>query len=178
MTDEADFRAFVVARSPGLLRTAFLLTHDQGLAEDLLQTALTKTWFAWDRLNDDPYRYVRRVLVTTSVSWWRRKWRGELPTEVLPEASHSSGIEWAEQHGQDLWIAIGRLPARQRAVVVLRYYEDLTEAESADLLGCSVGTVKSQCSKALAKLRVDAAVQLVTEEAASGKPASEEWSQS
>ena len=158
MTDEADFRAFVVARSPALLRTAYLLTHDQGLAEDLLQTALTKTWFAWDRLNDDPYRYVRRVLVTTSVSWWRRKWSGELPTEELPETPQSSGLD-ERASGQDLWIAIGRLPARQRAVVVLRYYEDLSEAETADLLGCSTGTVKSQCSKALAKLRVDEALE-------------------
>jgi RNA polymerase sigma-70 factor (sigma-E family) len=163
MTDDAAFRAFVTARSRGLLRTAYLLTHDQGMAEDLLQTALTKTWFAWDRLDDDPLPYVRRVLVTTSVSWWRRRWRRELPTDELPEMPASGAVD--DRAGtQDLWVAIGRLPVRQRAVVVLRYYEDLSEAETADLLGCSVGTVKSQCSRALAKLRLDAALEPVSEE--------------
>ncbi len=155
MADPTGFDAFVVARSPSLLRTAYLLTQDRGLAEDLLQTALTKAWFAWGRLNDeDPVRYVRRVLVTTSVSWHRRRWIGERPTERIPEP------EEGEEHaaGQDLWIAIGHLPPRQRAVVVLRYYEDLTEVETAQLLDCSVGTVKSQCSKAMAKLRLDAAL--------------------
>jgi RNA polymerase sigma-70 factor (sigma-E family) len=163
MTDDAAFRAFVEARSPGLLRTAYLLTRDAGLAEDLLQTALMKTWFAWDRLNDDPLLYARRVLVSTSVSWWRRRWNGEVPTEELPETPvRREGMDRAA--GQDLWIAIGHLPKRQRAVVVLRYYEDLSEAEAADLLGCSVGTVKSQCFKALATLRRDAALEPVTEE--------------
>jgi RNA polymerase sigma-70 factor (sigma-E family) len=162
MTDDAAFRAFVIARSPGLLRTAFLLTHDQGLAEDLLQTALTKTWFVWARLDEDPYRYVRRVLVTTSVSWWRRRWRGEVPTERLPERPVAGGFD-DRAAGQDLWDAMGRLPMRQRAVVALRYYEDLSEAETAELLGCSVGTVKSQCSKALANLKRDTALQPVAE---------------
>jgi len=163
MTDDATFRAFVVARSPALLRTAYLLTHDQGLAEDLVQTALTKTWFAWDRLNDDPLLYVRRVLVTTSVSWWRRRWTGEVPTERLPEPPASGAVDdSAAKH--DLWNAIGHLPVRQRAVVVLRYYEDLSEADTAELLGCSVGTVKSQSSKALAKLQRDTALKPLTEE--------------
>jgi RNA polymerase sigma-70 factor (sigma-E family) len=161
MTDDDAFSAFVVARSPALLRTAYLLTHDEGTAEDLLQTALTKTWFAWDRLDDDPVRYVRRVLVTTSVTWWRRLWRGEVATGALPEVT---GAAEDRAGAQDLWTALGRLPARQRAVVVLRYYEDLTEAETADLLGCSVGTVKSQCSRALARLRVDSALAPATEE--------------
>jgi RNA polymerase sigma-70 factor (sigma-E family) len=163
MTDDAAFRSFVDARSPGLLRTAYLLTHDPGKAEDLLQTALMKTWFAWDRLNDDPLLYVRRVLVTTSVSWWRRRWNGELPTAELPESAASgSGGDHAAAY--DLWTAIGHLPPRQRAVVVLRYYEDLTEAQTAEVMGCSVGTVKSQCAKALAKLKADAALEPVTEE--------------
>ena len=163
MTDDAAFCAFVTARSPALLRTAYLLTHDEGMAEDLLQTALTKSWFVWDRLDDDPLRYVRRVLVTTSVSWWRRRWRGELPTEGLPELPASGEVD-DRAGAQDLWVAIGHLPVRQRAVVVLRYYEDLSETETADLLGCSVGTVKSQCSRALAKLRLDAALEPVSEE--------------
>ena len=161
MTDDDAFSAFVVARSPALLRTAFLLTHDEGLAEDLLQTALTKTWFAWNRLDDDPVRYVRRILVTTSVTWWRRLWRGELATGALPEVP---GTADDRAGAQDLWTALGHLPARQRAVVVLRYYEDLSEAETADLLGCSVGTVKSQCSRALARLRVDSALAPATED--------------
>ena len=77
MTDKVGFDEFVVARSPALLRTAYLLIHDEGLAEDLVQTALTKSWFAWRRIDGDPEPYVRRVLVTTSVSWWRRRWTRE-----------------------------------------------------------------------------------------------------
>jgi RNA polymerase sigma-70 factor (sigma-E family) len=150
-----EFDAFVVARSPALLRTAYLLTHDEGLAEDLLQTALTKSWFAWRRIDGPPERYVRRVLVTTSASWWRRRWTRETPTERLPEHPRVDPPE----SDQDLWNALGHLPPRQRAVVVLRYLEDRTEADTAELLGCSVGTVKSQCAKALAKLRVDAALE-------------------
>jgi len=150
----ATFDEFVAARSRALLRTAYLLTHDHALAEDLLQTALAKTWFAWRRIDGNPEPYVRRILVNTYASWWRRKWNGEHPTDELPErATADPGAE-----PTDLWQAMERLPRRQRAVVVLRYFEDLTEAQTAELLGCSVGTVKSQCSKALAKLRIDPAL--------------------
>jgi RNA polymerase sigma factor (sigma-70 family) len=100
---------------------------------------------------------VRKVLVNTYSSWWRRKWHGEHPSDDLPEQTlpdHAEG--WSSGH--DLWTALGRLPRRQRAVVVLRYFDDLTEAETARLLDCSVGTVKSQASKALAKLRIDPAL--------------------
>lgn len=151
---EQAFNAFVQARSTPLLRTAYLLTRDHGLAEDLLQTALTKAWFSWERIDGGPESYVRRIIVNTYATWWRRKWNGEQATEALPEHDDhrpSSGVE----DRADLWQALGRLPRRQRAVVVLRFYEDLSEAQTADLLGCSVGTVKSQASKALAKLRVD-----------------------
>ena len=161
MADEAEFDAFVVARSQALLRTAYLLTQDEGLAEDLLQTALTKSWFAWRRIEGPPEAYVRRVLVTTSASWWRRRWTGERPTETLPEHAVAGDDEIGDQ---DLWDAIGHLPPRQRAVIVLRYLEDRTEVETAELLDCSVGTVKSQAAKALAKLRVDAALQPVSDE--------------
>lgn len=147
------FDDFVGSRSTALLRTAYLLTRDHALAEDLLQTALTKAWFAWSRIETAPEAYVRKVLVNTYASWWRRKWNGEHATESLPETP----VEPAEST-LDLWQAMARLPRRQRAVVVLRYFEDLTEAETADLLGCSVGTVKSQASKALAKLRIDPAL--------------------
>ena len=150
------FDEFVAARSPRLLRTAYLLTRDHGLAEDLLQTALTKAYLAWARIEGNPEPYVRRVIVNTYASWWRRKWNGEQPTDELPEAPHTHAHhdERAGESG-DLWDALGRLPRRQRAVVVLRYFEDLTEAQTAELLGISVGTVKSQTSKAMARLRID-----------------------
>jgi RNA polymerase sigma-70 factor (sigma-E family) len=155
--ETADFDGFVAARSGQLLRTAYLLTRDHGLAEDLLQTALTKAWFRWSRLDGDPEPYVRKILVNTYASWWRRRWNGETPTEELPDGPGDGHAEkTAGSH--DLWTALGRLPRRQRAVVVLRYFEDLSEAETARLLECSVGTVKSQASKALAKLRVDPAL--------------------
>jgi RNA polymerase sigma-70 factor (sigma-E family) len=161
MADSAEFDRFVVTRSQALLRTAFLLVQDEDLAEDLLQTALTKAWFAWSRI-DDPEAYVRRVLVTTSASWWRRRWTRETPTADIPEQPASAAHGQLEE--QDLWDAIGHLPRRQRAVVVLRYLEDRTEVETAELLGCALGTVKSQCAKALAKLRLDTALEPVMDE--------------
>lgn len=152
--DTETFDAFVAARSRALLRTAYLLTRDHALAEDLVQTALAKAWFHWNRIREDnPEPYVRRILVTTYSSWWRRRWNGEIPTEELPETPTPNG-----EDGLDLWDAIGRLPRRQRAVVVLRFYEDLSETETARLMGSSVGTVKSQTAKALAKLRLDPSI--------------------
>ena len=160
MADEAGFDVFVATRTQALLRTAYLLVQDERLAEDLLQTALTKAWFAWRRIEGEPEAYVRRILVTTSASWWRRKWTRETPTADLPErVSSEASHDW-----QDLWDAIGNLPGRQRAVVVLRYLEDRSEAETARLLDCSIGTVKSQCAKALAKLRLDAALEPAVDE--------------
>ena len=156
-TGTVDFDEFVAARSSGLLRTAYLLTHDHALAEDLLQTALAKAWFAWSRIEGRPEPYVRRILVNTYASWWQRRWNGELATEHLPERRVGDAADAADA-GRDLWVAMERLPRRQRAVVVLRYFEDLTEVETARLLGCTVGTVKSQMSKALAKLRIDPAL--------------------
>lgn len=149
------FEEFVAARSSSLLRTAYLLTRDHALAEDLLQTALTKAYLAWSRVEGNAEPYVRKILVNTYASWWRRKWNGERPTEELPDRPLHD-----ERIGEtgDLWGALGRLPRRQRAVIVLRYFEDLTEAQTADLLGIAVGTVKSQASKALATLRIDPAL--------------------
>ena len=152
-----EFDEFVAARSTALLRTAFLLTHDHGLAEDLLQTALTKSWFVWSRISGEPEAYVRKVLVNTFATWWRRKWNGEHATAELPERGFDDAAD-AVTTGHDLWAAMERLPRRQRAVVVLRYFEDLTEAQTAEVLGCTVGTVKSQASRALAKLRIDPAL--------------------
>lgn len=167
MTDELSsaateaaipFEAFVVAHGDRLLRTAYLLTRDHALAEDLLQTALTKAWTSWRRIQTDPVPYVRKILINTYATWWRRKWRGEQPTGVLPDHGIDSLIDNHDER-QDLWTALGRLPRRQQAAVVLRYYEGLTEAETAAVLNCSVGTVKSQTSRALAKLRIDPALQ-------------------
>ncbi|MEH1015531.1 SigE family RNA polymerase sigma factor [Micromonospora sp. CPCC 206060] len=151
---EEEFREFVAARSAALLRTAYLLAGDWATAEDLLQTALTKTYLAWKRLGgiEAVEPYARRVLVNTSTSWWRRRWHGERPTEVLPERAVPDEIE--QQVERDvLWQHLRALPARQRAVLVLRYYEDLSEAQTAALLNISPGTVKSQTSRALATLR-------------------------
>ena len=154
MADRAGFEEFVALRSPRLLRVCYLLTRDWASAEDLLQTALAKSWFAWDRVNDEPEAYVRAVIANTYASWWRRRWRGEVPTEQLPEGSARDTMRDLDER-DELWAALGRLPRRQRAVVVLRFFEDLTERQTADALGISVGTVKSQTSRALATLRID-----------------------
>jgi RNA polymerase sigma-70 factor, ECF subfamily len=151
---EEEFREFVAARSGALLRTAYLLAGDWSTAEDLLQTALTKTYLAWKRLGriEAVEPYTRRVLVNTATSWWRRRWHGERPTEVLPEQPGPDQHEQAVDRDL-MWQYVRRLPARQRAVLVLRFYEDLSEAETADLLEISRGTVKSQTARALATLR-------------------------
>jgi RNA polymerase sigma-70 factor (sigma-E family) len=151
---EEEFREFVAARSSALLRTAYLLAGDWATAEDLLQTALTKTYLAWKRLGgiDAIEPYTRRVLINTSTSWWRRRWHGERPTEVLPERQGPDQHEEALERDL-LWRHVRALPTRQRAVLVLRFYEDLSEAQTADLLDISPGTVKSQTSRALSTLR-------------------------
>lgn len=151
---EDEFREFVAARSSALLRTAYLLAGDWATAEDLLQTALTKTYLAWKRLGQieavEPY--ARRVLVNTSTSWWRRRWHGERPTEFIPERPAPDQLE--ERLDRDvLWRHVKALPVRQRAVLVLRFYEDMSEAQTAALLDISPGTVKSQTSRALGTLR-------------------------
>ncbi|WP_245993579.1 SigE family RNA polymerase sigma factor [Nocardioides immobilis] len=145
------FDAFVAARGDALWRSAWLLTGDHQLAEDLVQTALAKSWRAWARVGPDSFEaYVRRVLFTTYISWWRRKWRGERPTAELPEKATTTVDTDARN---DLVAALADLPRGQKAVVVLRYFEDLTEQQTADVLGINVGTVKSQCSRALTALR-------------------------
>lgn len=150
---DADFRQFVVLRSAALLRVAYLMVGDWAHAEDILQTALTKTYLAWRRLGgiEATDAYARRVVATTATSWWRRRWHGERPSDVLPERGVDPYDGWAEREA--LWRHVRSLPTRQRAVLVLRYYEDLTETETARILGVSVGTVKSQTARALATLR-------------------------
>jgi RNA polymerase sigma-70 factor (sigma-E family) len=150
-----DFRSYVAARSPALLRTAYLLTGHRADAEDLLQTALAKTYLAWERIRDREAvdGYVRRVMVNTQTSWWRRRKVDEWPTGELPERP-AGRDDTADLDLHDaLWTALSTLPKRQRAMVVLRFYEDLSEAETARLMGVSVGTVKSTTSRALVKLR-------------------------
>ncbi|TDD86191.1 SigE family RNA polymerase sigma factor [Actinomadura darangshiensis] len=155
MRERPDYAVYVTERSPRLLRTAYLLCRDWGQAEDLLQTALVKAWRAWRRVGDDPDPYVYRILVNTHLSWAKRRWRGERPTGTPPDRCDPADAIGAAEDKAVLWAALGRLPHRQRATLVLRYFEDLTEPQVAAILGCSVGTVKSQTSKALAKLRVD-----------------------
>jgi RNA polymerase sigma-70 factor (sigma-E family) len=151
---DTEFRQFVAARSAALLRTAYLLVGDWAHAEDVLQNALTKTYLAWRRLGEFEAvdAYARRVLVTTATSWWRRRWHGERPTAVMPERITPDAIDEHIER-QALWRHVQKLPSRQRAVLVLRFYEDLTEAETARVLGVAVGTVKSQCARALGTLR-------------------------
>jgi RNA polymerase sigma-70 factor (sigma-E family) len=154
MADEAEFDAFVASRSTPLLKAAWLLSGDWQRAEDLLQAALVKSYLAWRRI--EPGReeaYVRRVLVTTYVTWWRRAWRGERPTATPPDVERAGDDEDRVDLRLALVGALADLSRGQRATVVLRYYCDLSEAETADVLGCSVGTVKSQAAKGLARLR-------------------------
>jgi RNA polymerase sigma-70 factor (sigma-E family) len=156
-----EFDEFVATRSGRMQRAAYLLTHNWATAEDLVQTAMAKAWFAWPRLTTDPEAYVRKIMFHTYIMWWRRRWNRENPAGLLPEDAASRGDAHADVDARDeLWQALARLPRRQRAVLVLRYYEDLSEAAIAEILECSPGTVKSQASKALAKLRLDTTLLL------------------
>jgi RNA polymerase sigma-70 factor (sigma-E family) len=158
MAERPEFDEFVAVRSPALLRTAYLLTGNWATAEDLLQTSLTSCWRGWSRIQGSPEAYVQTAILRTYLSWTRRLWTRETPTEVLPDASRLDASTEVDE--RDLvWSALARLPRRQRAVVVLRYYLDLTEDETARLLGVTVGTVKSQNSKALATLRIDSSLR-------------------
>jgi RNA polymerase sigma-70 factor (sigma-E family) len=154
-----SFASYVRARQPMLLRTARSLTANPCDAEDLLQTALAKTYVAWDRIEDHRALdgYVRRALLNTRTSQWRKRKVDEYVCDELPEPQVVPAGDPAEQQAlhDAMWRAIMKLPARQRAMVVLRYYEDLSEVQTAEVLGVSVGTVKSAVSRALGKLRED-----------------------
>ncbi|WP_189546358.1 SigE family RNA polymerase sigma factor [Streptomyces gelaticus] len=155
----SSFSSFVRARGPVLLRAARSLTANPSDAEDLLQTALTKTYVAWERIEDHRALdgYVRRALLNTRTSQWRKRKVDEFACDELPEQEAPEGPDPAEQQSlrDAMWRAVLKLPDRQRAMVVLRYYEDLSEAQTAEVLGVSVGTVKSAVSRALGKLRED-----------------------
>jgi RNA polymerase sigma-70 factor (sigma-E family) len=152
LTDE-EFAEFVRAAWPGLYRTAYLMLGEHQLAEDLVQTSLAKTYASWRNLKEPAAAtaYARVVLANTAASWFRRRgWRNEHPTETLPE----TGVEHDPATRTALVGALSTLAPRQRAVVVLRYYDDLSVREVAHALSISEGTVKSQTSDALARLRV------------------------
>ena len=150
---DTEFSHYMAARQPSLLRTAYLLSGDRHVAEDLVQAALAKLYLSWDKVQraESVDGYVRRILVNEHNSLWRRPWKKrETTTSELPEQAAP-----AAAGGRDdaLWELVQTLPRKQRAAVVLRYYEELSEAETAEVLGVSVGTVKSQTSRALAALR-------------------------
>jgi len=157
---EAAFREFAAAQWSPLGRMAFLLVGDRGHAEDLVQTVLAKMWSVWPRVADQaPEAYARRVLTNAATSWWRRRWHGEHATDALPD-SVDQVTDTATRVADRLALseALGRLPARQRAAVVLRFAEDLSEIETAAAMGCSVGNVKALASRGLAALRASGVV--------------------
>lgn len=146
------FDAFVTTRAKVLWRAAWLLTGDHQRAEDLVQTALAKAYPHFARLGDDEAfeAYLRTTMYHTYLAWWRRRWTGEVPSPI--EAGTTCGPDLALRH--DVLRALADLPRQQRAVVVLTYFEDLSHPRAAEMLGISVGTVKSTLSRALARLRV------------------------
>ncbi len=146
---EASFQAFVDTRSRALARTAYLLTGDHHLAEDLLQTALFKAARNWHRIHGHHEAYVRRILANENISWWRRRKLTETPLEIYDAAAPTGDNDLR----LTLADALGRLTARQRTILVLRFYEDLTEVQTAETLGISVGAVKSMTRQALGRLR-------------------------
>lgn len=155
--DRTDFAEFVAARSPALQRAAYLMVGSRGLAQDLVQEALTKTYVAWPRLRDPQAAegYARKAVTTTAIDWSRRRsWSHERPSEKVTDGGgvHDDPADRLVVRDR-LWSALLELPVRQRTAIVLRYYDDLTEAQTADAMGCAVGTVKSQVSAGMAKLR-------------------------
>jgi RNA polymerase sigma-70 factor (sigma-E family) len=161
------FDEFVAAHSRSLLRTGWLLSGNEATAQDLVQTALMKSWPRWDRVQAvGAEAYVRQIMISTFLTWRRRRWHGEVPTEALPDLAGGRDVFGDSDLRGVVMQALGTLAGRQRAVVVLRYFVDLTEAETAKALGCSIGTVKSQTAKAFAHLRASCLAELLTEETA------------
>jgi RNA polymerase sigma-70 factor (sigma-E family) len=154
VADRVSFATFMRESSRSLQRTAWLLTGDWAAAEDLTQSALVKTWQRWESI--DPaaaHAYTRRVMVTTFLGWRSRRWVGEVALGWLPER-HGVADQFDDVDVREtLMSALLMLPRQQRAVVVLRYFTDLSEAATAEMLGCSVGTVKSHATRALTSLR-------------------------
>lgn len=156
MTRPPDFADFVRERSNPMLRSAWLLTGgDWALAEDLAQTALSEVWRRWDRVSEmeAPDAYAHKIMVNTFLRWRGRRWTAEISTGRFPETASANGGFAMVDTRESLRLLLSQLTARQRAVITLRYFEDRTEAETAEIMGVSVGTVKSQTAKALARLR-------------------------
>jgi RNA polymerase sigma-70 factor (sigma-E family) len=154
-----DFAEYVVRRYDGLCRTAYLLTRDWAVAEDLVQTSLAKAWAAWSKIEGDPDRYVYRIIANTHASWWQRRWRGEVPTDAVPEEFVERDFAGIVVDHDALWAAIGILSKRQRTVIVLHYFDELTLQQVSETLGCSLSTVKTQLSRGLARLRMNPEIQ-------------------
>jgi RNA polymerase sigma-70 factor (sigma-E family) len=150
----SGFDDFATSSLTALLRFGYQLTGDRSAAEDLVQSALLKTWQAWNRIErtDDPATYTRRVMVNMQLTWWRRRGRKEHRTAEPPETQVAFGDDQIADR-ELIAAALGVLTPRQRAVIVLRYLQDMSEADTAAVMNCSPGTVKSQTSKALARLR-------------------------
>jgi RNA polymerase sigma-70 factor (sigma-E family) len=151
------FAQFVEARQRALQRTAWLLTGDWALAEDLVQTALVRSWPRWERIRrrDDPEIYVRRAMVHSWSSWRRRRWWGERATETVPDTPAIGDLAAEAAVRVTVARALRSLTARQRAVLVLRVFDDLSEAQVAQVLDCAAGTVKATLARAVARLRED-----------------------
>ncbi|GAB1818723.1 SigE family RNA polymerase sigma factor [Herbidospora sp. RD11066] len=152
---DADFADFVRRRGDHHLRTAVLLTGDWHAAEDLVQASLGKLLTAWPRLDTatEPDAYLRRIMVNTHRSWWRARWRREIPRAELPEVAASGDLSEGSAVAEEVRAALRRLPARQRTALVLRFFADLPEAEVADLMGCTAGTVKVHVHRGLRAMR-------------------------
>jgi len=153
MDDEAAFRQFVTERWPALVRSAYLITVDRPIAEDCVQEALVRVHRRWRRIGDNPEPYVRKAVVNAALSWRRKRQIRELPLESAPPPTVRFESESLAEADDRLIAALRSLPPLMRATVALRYLEDRSEAETAQLLGCSVGTVKSSASRGVAKLR-------------------------
>ena len=161
-----DFDGYVSIAWPRLLRSAWLLTGDWHRAEDLVQTVLARAYGRWPRLRDgQPDAYLRTMLATTYLSWWRRKWRAEVPVERMPDQPARPAHPDLELR-HTMAAVLARLPRQQRAVIMLRYHGDLTEAATAQALGLSVGTVKSYTARALATLRASDELRAIFHEEA------------
>ncbi|MEO3868729.1 SigE family RNA polymerase sigma factor [Nonomuraea sp. B12E4] len=152
---DTDFADFVRRRGDHHLKTAVLLTGDWHAAEDLVQSCLGKLYRVWPRLDTttEPDAYLRRILVNTYRSWWRARWRREILRAELPQAADPGDLEEAGVVAEDIRNALAKLPARQRTALVLRFFADLPEAEVADLMGCSAGTVKTHTHRGLRAMR-------------------------
>ncbi|MFK0254314.1 SigE family RNA polymerase sigma factor [Streptomyces sp. NPDC090445] len=166
---EAEFTAYVRERRAALYATAFHLTGDRYEAEDLLQSALFSTYRAWDRISDKAAvgGYLRRTMTNLHISAWRRRKLNEYPTEELPETATDTDAMRGTELRAVLWQALARIPEPQRTMLVLRYYEGRTDPEIAEILGISVGTVKSSIWRSLRRLRDDEALSFGRDEAES-----------